>query len=331
MQPTCGRLKLEQIELNKRRENARKNNCECVHMCSCYRCTKHDVKGFIECNGCKFNESSKKLKNMFKEFKTTPTEELFGQIVHQAKRTIDSQNPNSRLISFGAHAESAFNPHTTDTEEAINSKFKELLVAIDTLKKSNYHLSLHERTQFSEWLNEYDDIIRRMYQLPIVIRVMNKQQCEQIVQRVQKYHDKLMEKTKALRVECENLERQTQNAHSHAIGAHNQYQADQYRTDSCGIRNFQCSLHNLMGVINHRLQYQDRLVEKTLKYRNKFAGIHSAIASIHWPIGKLGQEVENIIKAFEENIPDKYDDLYKKYEETIACLINLHNDIVRWF
>ena len=331
MQTTCGHLKLEQIELNKRRENARKNNCECVHMCSCYRCTIHDVKGFIECNGCKFNESSKKLKNIFKEFKTIPTEELFVQIVNQAKRTIDSQKPNSRLVSFGACAETAFKPQYTDSEEAINLKFKELLGAIDVLKKSNHHLSIHERRQISEWLNEHEDIIRRMYQFPIAIRQISKQECEQIVQRVQKYHNKLMEKTKALRVECENLERQTQSAHSQAIGAHNQYQADQYRTDLSGIRNFQCSLHNLMGVINHRLQYQARLVEKTLKYRHKFAGIHSAIASIHWPTGKLGKEVENIVKAFEENVHDKYDDVYKKYEEKMAYLVVLHNDIARWF
>ena len=299
-------------------------------MCSCYRCTKHDVKGFIECDGCKFNESSKKLKNMFKEFKTTLNQELFVQIMHQAKQTIDSPNPNSRLVSFGADAETAFTPHYNESEEAINSKFKQLLVAIDTLKKSNYHLSVHERTQFSEWLNEHDDIIRRMYQFPIAIRQISKQQCDQIVQRVQKYHDKLMEKTKALSAECGNLERQMQHAHSQAIGAHNQYQADQYRTDSCGIRNFECSLHNLIGVLNNRLPYQAHLVEKTLKCHHKFAGIHSAIASIHWPTGKLVQEVENIMKAFEENIPDKYDDAYKKYEETIAYLINLHNNIARW-
>ena len=93
-------------------------------MCSCYRCTKHDVKGFIECDGCKFNESSKKLKNMFKEFKTTLNQELFVQIMHQAKQTIDSPNPNSRLVSFGADAETAFTPHYNESEEAINSKFK---------------------------------------------------------------------------------------------------------------------------------------------------------------------------------------------------------------
>jgi len=51
---TCNRLKLEQIELNQKRENARKNNCECIHLCCCHRCTKHDVIGFIKCNGCKF-------------------------------------------------------------------------------------------------------------------------------------------------------------------------------------------------------------------------------------------------------------------------------------
>jgi hypothetical protein len=267
---------------------------------------------------------------MFKEFKTTLNQELFVQIVHQAKRTIDCANPNSVLVSFRADAESTFNPQCSDTKEAINSKFKELLVAIDTLKKFNYHLSVNERTQYSEWLNKHDDIIRGMYQFPIAIRVMNKPQCDQSVQRVQKYHDKLMEKTKALSVECGNLERQMQHAHSQAIGTHNQYQADQYRTDSCGIRNFECSLHNLIGVLNNRLHYQDHLVEKTLKCHHKFAGIHSAIASIHWPTGKLVQEVENIMKAFEENIPDKYDDAYKKYEETIAYLITLHNNIARW-
>jgi hypothetical protein len=273
---------------------------------------------------------SQKLKNMLKEFKTTPTEELFVQIMHQAKQTIDSPNPNSRLVSFGANAETAFKPHYTESEEAINSKFKELLVAIDTLKKSNYQLSVHERTQFSEWLNEHDDIIRRMHQFPTAIRQISKQQCDQIVQRVQKYHDKMMEKTKALSVECENLERQLQLAHSQSIGIYNQYQADQYRTDSSGIRNFECSLHNLIGAINNRLHHQPHLVEKTLKYHHKLAGIHSAVASTHWPTGKLCQEVENIINSFEENIPDKYDDIYSEYEEKMAYLVDLHNDIARW-
>jgi hypothetical protein len=273
---------------------------------------------------------SQKLKNMFKEFKTKPTEELFVQIVHQAKQTINSPNPNSRLVSFGADAETAFKPRYTESEEAISSKFKELLVAIDTLKKSNYHLSVHERTQFSEWLNEHDDIIRRMYQFPTAIRQISKQQCDQIVLRVQKYHDKLMEKTKALSAECGNLEHHFQFTHSQSVGIYNQYQADQYRTDTSGIRNFECSLHNLTCVINNRLNYQDRLVEKTLKYRHKLAGIHSAIASTHWHTGKLVQEVENIIKAFEENIPDKYDDMYNQYEEKMAYLIDLHNDIARW-
>jgi hypothetical protein len=273
---------------------------------------------------------SQKLKNMFKEFKANPTEELFVQIMHQAKQTIDSPNPNSRLVSFGADAETAFKPHYTESEEAINSKFKELLVATDTLKKSNYHLSVHERTQFSEWLNDHDDIIRRMYQFPIAIRQISKQQCDQIVQRVQKYHDKMMEKTKALSVECGNLERQLQLAHSQSVGIYNQYQADQYRTDSSGIRNFECSLHNLIGVINNRLHHQPHLVEKILKYHHKLAGIHSAVASTHWPTGKLGQEVENIMNSFEENIPDKYDDMHSEYEEKMAYLINLHNDIARW-
>lgn len=271
-----------------------------------------------------------KLKNMFKEFKTKPTEELFVQIMHQAKQTIDSPPPNSRLVSFGAHAETAFKPHYTESEEANNSKFKELLIAIETLKKSNYHLSVHERTQFSEWLNEHDDIIRRMYQFRFAIRQISKQQCDQIVQRVQKYHDKLMEKTKALSVECGNLERQLQLAHSQSVGIYNQYQADQYRTDSSGIRNFECSLHNLIGVINHRLNYQDQLVEKILKYHHKLSGIHSAIVSVHWPKDRLVQEVENITKTFEENIHDKYDDVYNQYEEKMAYLINLHNDIARW-
>ena len=49
----CNRLKFEQIELNKKRENAIKNNCDCVHLCSCHRCTIHDVRGFNECNGCR--------------------------------------------------------------------------------------------------------------------------------------------------------------------------------------------------------------------------------------------------------------------------------------
>lgn len=273
---------------------------------------------------------SQKLKNMFKEFKTKPTEELFVQIMHQAKQMIDFPNSNSILVSFGAYAETSFKPRYTESEEDINSKFKELLVAIDTLKKSNYHLSVHERIQFSEWLNEHDDIIRRMYQFPIAIRQINKQQCDQIVQRVQKYHDKLMEKTKALSEECGNLERQFQLAHSQSVGIYNQYQADQYRTDSSGIRNFECSLHNLIGVINHRLYYQDQLVEKTLKYHHKLSGIHSAVESTDWPSGKLCQEVENIIKTFEENIPDKYDDVYNQYEEKMAYLINLHNDIACW-
>jgi hypothetical protein len=277
----------------------------------------------------KTNEPQK-LKNMFKEFKTKPTEELFVQIMHQANEIIASPTLNSRMVSFGAHAETAFKPHCTESEEAINSKFKELLVAIDTLKKSNYHLSVHERTQFSEWLNEHDDLIRRMYQFPIAIRQISKPQCDQIVQRVQKYHDKLMEKTKSLSAECGNLERQLQLADSQSVGIYNQYQADQYRTDSSGIRNFECSLQNLIGVINHRLYYQDRLVKKTLKYHHKLSGIHSAVASTHWPTGKLCQEVENITKTFEENIPHKYDDVYNQYEEKMAYLINLHNDIAHW-
>jgi hypothetical protein len=78
------------------------------------------------------------------------------------------------------------------------------------------------------------------------------------------------------------------------------------------------------------LNYQDQLVEKTLKYHHKLAGIHSAVASTYWPTGKLCQEVENITKTFEENIPDKYDDVYNQYEEKMAYLINLHNDIARW-
>ena len=273
---------------------------------------------------------SQKLKNTFKEFKTKPTEELFGRIIHQAKQFVASPPPNSRLVSFGADAETAFKPHYTESEEAINSKFKELLVAIDTLKKSNYHLSVNERTQFSEWLNEHDDIIRRMYQFPFAIRQISKQQCDQVVERIQKYHDKLMEKTNSLRTECGNLERQLQLAHSQSVGIYNQYQADQYRTDSSGIRNFECSLHNLIGVINNRLYYQDHLVEKTLKYHHKLSGIHSVVASTHWPSGKLCQEVENITKAFEENIPDKYDDVYNQYEEKMAYLINLRNDIAHW-
>ena len=273
---------------------------------------------------------TQKLKNMFKEFKTNPTEELLVQIMHKAKQTIDFPTSNSRLVSFGANTETVFKPHYTESEEAINSKFKELLVAIDTLKKSNYQLSVHERTQFSEWLNEHDDIIRRMYQFPYAIRQISKQQCDQIVQRVQKYHDKLMEKTKSLSAECVNLERQLQIAHSQSIGIYNQYQADQHRTDSSGIRNFECSLQNLIGVINHRLYYQDRLVEQTLKYHHKLSGIHSAIASTHWPTGKMSQEVENVTKTFEENIPDKYDDVYNQYEEKMAYMVNIHNDIARW-
>ncbi len=277
------------------------------------------------------DESSKKLKNMFKEFKTTPTQESFVRIMHQAKQTIDSPNPNSRLVSLGADAETAFKPHYTESEEAINSKFKELLVAIDTLKKSNYHLSVHERTQFSEWLNEHDDIIRRMHQFPIAIRAMNKQQCDQIVQRVQKYHDKMMEKTKALSVECGNLERQFQDAHSIWAVAYNLHNASEWeKTDPSGIRNFECSHHNTTHLLNNRLLYQDHLIEKILKYHHKLSGIHSAIASVHWPKDRLVQEVENIMKSFEENIPDKYDDVYHKYEERMAHVVVLHNNIARW-
>lgn len=45
----CNRLKLEEIELNKKKENARLDNCQCVYLCSAYRCTHHDVRGFIKC------------------------------------------------------------------------------------------------------------------------------------------------------------------------------------------------------------------------------------------------------------------------------------------
>lgn len=276
------------------------------------------------------SNESKKLKNMFKEFKITPTNELFTQIVHQAQLVIDSPPPKSKQVSFGAGAESAFKPHYTDTQVVIYSKFKELLIAIDTLKKSKYHLSVHERTQFSEWLNDHDVIIRRMHKLPIAIRAMNKQQCDQMIQRIQKYHDKLMEKTNALKMECGKLEFDFQQAHSHAIGIYNQYQADQYRTDSSGIRNFECSLDNLKNMLNRRLKYQPHLIEKTLKYLHKLSGIHSATASVHWPSDKLVQEVKNVMKAFEECSSDEYHNLFIKYEDKMSYLVDLHNDIVRW-
>lgn len=43
----CTRLKLEQIELNKKREKARLDNCPCVHLDSRHRCIEHDVRGFL--------------------------------------------------------------------------------------------------------------------------------------------------------------------------------------------------------------------------------------------------------------------------------------------
>ena len=43
----CNRLRLEEIELNKKREKARLDNCPCVHLDSRHRCIEHDVRGFL--------------------------------------------------------------------------------------------------------------------------------------------------------------------------------------------------------------------------------------------------------------------------------------------
>lgn len=44
----CTRMKLEEIELNKKREKARLDNCLCVNLSNKYRCLTHDVRGFIK-------------------------------------------------------------------------------------------------------------------------------------------------------------------------------------------------------------------------------------------------------------------------------------------
>jgi hypothetical protein len=37
------------------------------------------------------------------------------------------------------------------------------------------------------------------------------------------------------------------------------------------------------------------------------------------------------MNSFEENIPDKYDDVYNKYEAKMAHVVDLHNNIARWW
>jgi hypothetical protein len=97
-----------------------------------------------------------------------------------------------------------------------------------------------------------------------------------------------------------------------------------------GIRGFELSLRNLQNTIKNQVEYQSRLLEKILKYRNKMAGFHSATMSPHWPRDILMNEVENIRKHFEDNLIEKYENLYTQYEENMAKLVKLHDDIVRW-
>ena len=286
---------------------------------------------------CSTNESIK-LKNLFKDFKKTPSNELFIIVVENARQIINEPvSVTSKIGSFGNNVETVFKPHYTDTEDIIISKFKDLLVGIDSLKKNNYRLAENERIQFLEWLNVYDEYIRVIYKFPILIRVISKERCCEIVRRVQKYHDKIMEKTRILKLDCEKLERDIPITHSHWVGIYNQYQSHQYCTsinDICGgasgIRSFQCSLRNLQNTIKNQLEYQTRLLEKILKYQNKMSGFHSATVSPHWPRDILMNEVENIRTHFEENVIEKYENLYTQYEENIAKLIKLHDDIVRW-
>lgn len=286
---------------------------------------------------CSTNESTK-LKNLFKDFKKTPSNELFIIVVENARQIINEPvSVTSKIGSFGMNAETVFKYNYTDTEDIVISKFKELLVGIDSLKKNDYRLAENERIQFLEWLNDYDECIRAIYKFPILIRVINKERCDEIVQRVQKYHDKFMEKTRLLKTECDKLERDITITHSHWVGIYNQYQADQYCTSmndlyggASGIRNFECNLRNLQNTIKNQLEYQTRLLEKILKYQNKMSGFHSATVSPHWPRDILMNEVENIRAHFEENVIEKYENLYTQYEENLAKLVKLHDDIVRW-
>ena len=147
-----------------------------------------------------------------------------------------------------------------------------------------------------------------------------------------------MEKTKQLKLQCDKLERDISFIQSQWVGIYNQYQADQYCMaindlygGASGIRNFECSLHNLQNVINNKLEYQTRLIEKILKYQNKISGFQSAIVSVHWPQNILTNEVENIQKHFEENVINRYEKLNAQYEENMERLVKLHDDIVRWF
>lgn len=275
-----------------------------------------------------------KLKNIFKEFKKTPTEEMLVFIIKKSNQLLDPQLNASTQVSIKTNIETAFKPYYTDNADIIISKFKELLVTIDTLKKNNCRLVKNQQVQLLEWLNDYEDYIRAIYKFPIRFRTVSKERCDEIIQRVQKYHDKFMEKIKTLKNECNKLEGGIQLTHSHWVGIYNQYQADQYcmvNNNPSGMRNFECSLSNLQNTIMNKIKYQSHVIEKILKYQNKMSGFQSAIVSVHWPQNIITNEVENIRRYFEENVIDSYEKLYSQYEENMERLVKLHDDIIRWF
>ncbi len=192
----------------------------------------------------------------------------------------------------------------------------------------------NQQVQLLEWLNGYEDYIRAIYKFPIRFRTVSKERCDEIIQRVQKYHDKFMEKIKTLKNECDKLEGGIQITHSHWVGIYNQYQADQYcmvNNNPSGMRNFECSLSNLQNTIMNKIKYQSHVIEKILKYQNKMSGFQSAIVSVHWPQNIITNEVENIRRYFEEKVIDSYEKLYSQYEENMERLVKLHDDIIRWF
>ncbi len=80
-------------------------------------------------------EKTSKLKNIFKEFIKTPTEEMLVFIINQSNQLLNPQRNASTQVSIKTNIETAFKPYYTDNADIIISKFKELLVTVDTLKK----------------------------------------------------------------------------------------------------------------------------------------------------------------------------------------------------
>ena len=67
-----------------------------------------------------------KLKNIFKEFKKTPTEEMLVFIIKKSNQLLDPQLNASTQVSIKTNIETAFKPYYTDNADIIISKFKEL-------------------------------------------------------------------------------------------------------------------------------------------------------------------------------------------------------------